>query len=74
MLGTALAVKMIAYVGVAPVAAAIADRAPRRSLLMALDLVCATVALYLPFLSEIGQIYVLIFILQSAAAGLTPLF
>jgi MFS family permease len=74
VLGTALAVKMIAYVGVAPVAAAFTDRVPRRSLLIALDLVRAAVALCLPFVTEIWQVYVLIFVLQSASAGFTPLF
>lgn len=74
VLGTALAIKMVAYVGVAPVAAAFADRAPRRTLLVALDLVRAAVALCLPFVSEIWQVYVLIFVLQSASAAFTPLF
>lgn len=74
MLGTALAIKMIAYVGVAPVAAAFAERLPRRTMLVSLDLVRAAVALLLPFVSEIWQVYVLIFVLQSASAGFTPTF
>ncbi|RVL94734.1 MFS transporter, partial [Sinorhizobium meliloti] len=49
VLGTALAIKMIAYVGVAPVAAAFAERLPRRAMLVSLDLVRALVALFLPF-------------------------
>ncbi|ODR89708.1 MFS transporter [Sinorhizobium alkalisoli] len=74
VLGTALAIKMIAYVGVAPVAAAFAERLPRRAMLVYLDLVRAAVALSLPFVSEVWQVYVLIFILQSASAGFTPTF
>jgi H+ antiporter protein len=74
VLGTALAIKMIAYVGVAPVAQALADRLPRRSLMVALDLVRAGVALFLPFVTEIWQIYLLIFVLQAASAGFTPTF
>lgn len=74
VLGTALAIKMIAYVGVAPIAQAFADRVPRRSLLVALDLIRAAVALLLPFISEIWQIYLLIFVLQAASAGFTPTF
>ena len=74
VLGTALAIKMIAYVGVAPVAAAFAERLPRRTMLFALDLVRAAVALVLPFVTEIWQVYVLIFVLQSASAGFTPTF
>ena len=37
MLGTALAIKMIAYIGVAPVVGAFADRLPRRPFLVAMD-------------------------------------
>lgn len=74
VLGTALAIKMIAYVGVAPLAAAFAERLPRRTMLVCLDLVRAAVAVLLPFVSEVWQVYVLIFILQSASAGFTPTF
>ena len=74
VLGTALAIKMIAYVGVAPIAAAFAERMPRRAMLVSLDLVRAAVALCLPFVSEIWQVYALIFVLQSASAAFTPTF
>ncbi|PSM16057.1 MULTISPECIES: MFS transporter [unclassified Nitratireductor] len=74
VLGTALAIKMIAYVGVAPVAAAFAERLPRRAMLVSLDLVRAAIAVLLPFVTEVWQIYVLIFLLQSASAAFTPTF
>ncbi|WP_210545266.1 MFS transporter [Rhodoferax sp. PAMC 29310] len=74
VLGTALAIKMIAYVGVAPVAAAFAEHLPRRTMLVTLDLVRAGVALLLPFVSQIWEIYVLIFVLQAASAAFTPTF
>lgn len=74
VLGTALAIKMIAYVGVAPIAAAFADRLPRRTMLVMLDLIRACVAIALPFVNEVWQVYVLIFVLQSASAGFTPTF
>ena len=47
VLGTALAIKMAAYIGVAPVAAACAERLPRRAMLVTLDLTRALVALAL---------------------------
>lgn len=74
VLGTALAIKMVAYVGVAPVAAALAQSLPRRALLVSLDLVRAAVALALPFVSQIWHVYVLIFALQAASAAFTPTF
>ncbi len=74
VLGTAFAIKMAAYVGIAPIAAAFAERFPRRTALVALDAIRAAVALFLPFVSEIWQIYTLIFVLQSASAAFTPAF
>lgn len=74
VLGTALAIKMVAYVGVAPVAAALAERLPRRALLVCLDLVRAGVAALLPFVTQVWEVYVLIFVLQSASAAFTPTF
>lgn len=74
VLGTALAIKMIAYVGVAPIAAAFAERLPRRTMLVSLDLIRAAVALALPFVTQIWEVYLLIFILQSASAAFTPTF
>lgn len=41
---------------------------------MALDLVRGGVALFLPFVTEIWQVHILIFILQSASAAFTPTF
>lgn len=74
VLGTALAIKMVAYVTLAPVAAAIAERLPRRAFLVALDLIRAGVIAFLPFVTEVWQVYVLIFLLQAASAGFTPAF
>lgn len=74
VLGTAMAVKMVAYVGIAPVVGALADRIPRRALLVGADLVRGAVALGLPFVTEVWQVYVLIFLLQSASAAFTPTF
>ncbi|MGW6932756.1 MFS transporter [Lentzea sp. NPDC054927] len=74
VLGTALAIKMIAYVGVAPMAAALLGALPRRAVLVALDVVRAGVAVALPWVDEVWQVYVLIFLLQAASAAFTPLF
>ncbi len=74
VLGTALAIKMVAYVTLAPVASAFAERVPRRAMLVSLDVIRAIVALALPFVTEVWQIYLLIFLLQAASAGFTPTF
>jgi H+ antiporter protein len=74
VLGTALAIKMIAYVGVSPIAGGLAGRLPRRAFLVSMDLIRAGIALLLPFVTEVWHIYALIFLLQSASAGFTPTF
>nr|WP_245216658.1 MFS transporter [Sagittula salina] len=74
VLGTVFTIKMVAYVGIAPIAGAFANRVNRRVFLVALDLVRAGAALCLPFVTEVWQVYILIFLLQSASAAFTPTF
>ncbi|MFF8267015.1 MFS transporter [Streptomyces sp. NPDC016562] len=74
VLGTALAIKMVAYVAIGPVVGALADRIPRRALMAAMDLTRAGIAAALPFVTEIWQIHVLVFALQAASAAFTPTF
>lgn len=74
VLGTALAIKMVAYVTLAPIVAALAERLPRRAFLVGLDLIRAAVIGFMPFVTEVWQVYGLIFLLQAAAAGFTPAF
>ncbi|MEQ9519937.1 MAG: MFS transporter [Parvibaculum sp.] len=74
VLGTALAIKMIAYVGVAPIASAVASLLPRRAFLVSLDCIRAAMVLFLPFVTEIWQIYTLVFLFQAFSAAFTPTF
>lgn len=74
VLGTALTIKMLAYVGLAPVINALAARWPKKRVLIGADLIRAAMALCLPFITEVWQIYIVIFLLQSASATFTPAF
>ena len=74
VLGTALAIKMVAYVLVAPISSAFTGKLPRRSFLVATDLVRAAIALLLPLVTQVWQVYVLVFVLQSCSAAFTPTF
>lgn len=74
VLGTALAIKMVAYVSLSPLAGAVAARVPRRAMLVGLDMVRMVAALCLPFVDAVWQIYVLIFVLQAGSALFTPTF
>ncbi|WP_419800043.1 MFS transporter [Terasakiella sp.] len=74
VLGTALAIKMIAYVCIAPIAGGFAHLLPRKQTLIFLDLVRAGLILTLPFLSTQWQLYGVIFALNVCSACFTPLF
>ena len=66
VLGTALAIKMISYVVVAPVVSSLTGTVPRKLVLVAADAIRALTALALPFVDQVWQVYVLIFVLQAA--------
>ncbi|KUP28353.1 MFS transporter [Kocuria rhizophila] len=74
VMGVAMTIKMVAYVAVSPVTTALTARLPRKPLLIGADLIRAGVAVSLPFVTEAWQIYLLIFLLQSASATFTPAF
>ncbi len=74
VLGTALALKMAAYVGIAPLIGGLAHRLPRRALLIGLDIARAAAVACLPFVTEIWQVYLLIFVVNAFSAGFTPTF
>lgn len=74
VLGTVFAIKMLAYVAVAPVAAALVHATPPRTVLVAADLVRVVVVLGLPWVSSVSQVYPLVLVLQAASAVHTPAY
>jgi MFS family permease len=74
VLGIALALKMVAYVFVAPLISSYAQQLPRRNVLVALDLLRAGIVLALPFVTAVWQVYCLVFLLNVFSAGFTPVF
>ncbi len=74
VLGIALALKMVAYVVIAPVVGAMSHRFNRKALLISLDVFRAALFLFMPFITEAWQIYLFIFAVNAAAAGFTPTF
>lgn len=74
VMGVAMTIKMVAYVAVSPIMTALVSRLPRKSVLIGADLIRAGVVVSLPFVTEAWQIYILIFLLQSASATFTPTF
>ena len=74
VIGTALSLKMLAYVIASPVAAALVERLPRKPLLIALDLVRAACLFLLPFVQVVWQVYALVFAFALASATFTLVY
>lgn len=74
ILGLLLAVKMVAYVGLAPLAEALFSGRDRRRVMIALDLGRMAMLIPMAFASEVWQIAVLAFGFFALSAGFTPLF
>ena len=55
VLGTALALKMVAYVGVAPIVGSFAHRLPRKHILVAFDVARAALVICLPFATRVAS-------------------
>ncbi|CRK58507.1 Probable NreB protein [Alloactinosynnema sp. L-07] len=74
VLGGLLAIKMLANIVVAPVAATFTARMDRRVLLVSLDAVRAAVVCVLPWVDAVWQVVALVAVLQVASAAFTPTF
>ncbi len=74
VLGALMTVKMVAYVVVAPLAAAAVAGLSRRAVLIGSEAVRVVAAVCLPLATEIWQVFVLVFVLQAASATFTPTF
>lgn len=74
VVGTVLMLKMVAYVGFAPFAAALAQRLPAKPLLVGLDLARVGLVALLPFVDQVWQVYLAVFAIQLCSAAFTPAF
>jgi MFS family permease len=74
VIGTALSIKMLAYVVAAPISAALTERLPRKQLLIALDLIRAASLGLLPFATSAEQLYALVFVFALASATFTLVY
>jgi MFS family permease len=74
IIGTALVIKMVAYIALSPVFGHFAERVSRKKFLVTMDVIRFACLLVIPFVTLIWQIYVLIFIISVCSAGFTPVF
>ncbi|MGY3439894.1 MFS transporter [Marinovum sp. KMM 9879] len=74
ILGFLLAVKMVAYVGIAPLAEALFAGKPRKRVMIGLDIARMLLLLPMAFASETWQIAALALVFFAVSSGFTPLF
>jgi MFS transporter, NRE family, putaive nickel resistance protein len=74
ILGTALTLRVTAFVLLSPLAGALADRINRKLLMVTADVARVVVLFLLPFVTEVWQVYVLMFSLNAFTAFFTPTF
>ncbi|WP_216328962.1 MFS transporter [Deinococcus aestuarii] len=72
VLGTALTLRVTAFVLFSPLAGVLADRLERRTILVGCHFARAVVIGLMPFVGEVWQVYVLMFLLNSLTAFFTP--
>jgi MFS family permease len=74
VIGTALSLKMAAYIIAAPFVGFLVRHLPRKPLLIALDLVRAGSLVALPFVTHIWQVFALVFVFALASAVFTLVY
>lgn len=74
ILGTALTLRVTAFVVLSPVAGALADRMDRKLILVVADLGRVGVVALIPFVTEVWQVYALILALNTFTAFFTPTY
>ncbi|KQX75907.1 MFS transporter [Aeromicrobium sp. Root472D3] len=74
VVATALTIKMVAYVALAPAVSALTAGLRPRTVMVGADVVRVMVAATLPWVDQVWQVYVLIFLLQAASATFTPAY
>lgn len=74
VVGTALALRILAFVTLSPVAGVLADRVDRKRMLVAADVLRVLLLGAFPFITTVWQIYALIFAINAVTAFFTPTF
>lgn len=74
VVGTALTLRILAFVLLSPLAGVLADRIDRKRMLVAADLIRMALLGAFPFVDSVGAIYLLIFAINAVTAFFTPTF
>lgn len=67
-------IKMLTYIFLAPAFSAISHRFPKRQTLVTLDIIRALIFIFIPFVTNMWEVYLLMFIVNACSAWFTPQF
>jgi len=74
VLSIIFSIKILTYIFLAPVFSTFAHKFRKRQTLVTLDIIRALILLSLPFVTDIWQVYLLMFIINACSAWFTPQF
>jgi NRE family putative nickel resistance protein-like MFS transporter len=74
VVGIALTLRILAFVLVSPIAGVLADRVDRKRMLITADLLRFGLLGFFPFITEVWQVYALIFAINAVTAFFTPTY
>lgn len=74
VVGTALTLRILAFVLLSPIAGVLADRVDRKRMLVTADLLRFGLLGFFPFITTVWQIYALIFAINAVTAFFTPTY
>lgn len=74
VLGVALVINMLTYIIMAPLYGHFSTKIPRKIFLVGMDIIRALLLLIVPFVTEVWQVYLLVFLINVCSAGFTPLY
>ena len=74
VIGSALMLRILAFLLFSQLAGVLADRFNRKTILIAADVVRFALLALFPFVTEVWQIYLMIFLINAATAFFTPVF
>lgn len=74
VVGTALTLRILAFVTLSPLAGVLADRVDRKRMLVAADLLRVGLLGLFPFVTTVWHVYLLIFAINAVTAFFTPTF
>lgn len=74
VLSITFAIKILTYIFLSPIFASLAHKLPKQQTLVVLDIIRALLFILIPFVTQVWQVYLLMFCINACSAWFTPQF